>query len=204
MGIEQYLISHFSYLGMILVATIGNLFPGVPEEIFLLTLGYTSGKTGESFILICLLVWLGLLLADTVLYFLSRRGSRITKFIMDKVLGGGYTDDESKMKKHIKKIIFISRFLVQARSIGPIYAGTIKYPYVKFIEIDMLALACYVPLVIGIGRYFEKQVGLFTANVEIVKAIVLIALAFLVFSLVSRRLYAKLRERYIKNSKTPV
>ncbi|MFM7089021.1 MAG: DedA family protein, partial [Candidatus Paceibacterota bacterium] len=99
----------------------------------------------------------GFLAIDSLVYYLALRGHKIITFLLHKVLDIDIDKEDSFLRKHAIKIIFISRFLVQLRALGPITAARVGVPFKKFLQIDFLALVVYVPLVLGLGYYFAHS-----------------------------------------------
>ena len=149
-------IEHLSPAWFTAIAIFANAFPPVPEEIFLLYFGYMAKIRPDiiSFTQINLFLIIGFLAIDSLLYYLTLRGHKIITFLLHKVLDVDIDSEDSFLRKHAIKIIFISRFLVQLRALGPITAARVGVPFKKFLKIDFLALAVYVPLVLGLGFYF--------------------------------------------------
>lgn len=183
-------ITDISPIGLIATAIFANLFPGVPEEIFLLSFGYLAHAQPAvfSFWQVVIFLIIGFCLIDSIVYFLAMRGNRIIRFLTSKVLGITLEGREEFLENHIQKIIFISRFLAQFRIIGPATAGIIRYPYRKFLTINFLALCVYVPLIMGIGYYFADRVQYIVTGTHVVRNVMLSVLAIIAFILFFRQL----------------
>lgn len=152
-------IEHLSPAWFTAIAIFANAFPPVPEEIFLLYFGYMANIRPEviSFTQINFFLIVGFLAIDSLVYYLALRGHKIITFLLHKVLDVDIDSEDSFLRKHALKIIFISRFLVQLRALGPITAARVGIPFRKFLQIDFLALVVYVPLVLGLGYYFAHS-----------------------------------------------
>lgn len=150
----------WSYLGIFGIALIANAFPGIPEEVFILALGYLGATSNFSMVLIGIVALAGMFISDCIIFGLSRGGARFYQKIAEKLFG---KDDVEKMsqssmaKRHIYKIIFFSRFVVQVRFLGPFLAGMYQVSWRKFLFFDTLALVIYVPLALFLGSYFQGR-----------------------------------------------
>lgn len=150
----------WSYLGIFGIAFIANAFPGIPEEVFILALGYLGATSNFSIVLIGLVALVGMFISDCIIFGLSRSGAKIYHKIAEKLFG---KDDVKKMsessiaKRHIRKIIFFSRFVVQVRFLGPFLAGLYKVKWKTFLFFDTLALIIYIPIALFLGSYFQGR-----------------------------------------------
>src|SRR3989338_3203231 len=120
-------IEHFSYLGIVAVgATVGYLVP-IPEEIFLLLVGYIAGIGFYNIYLANLFAIIGILAGDNILFWLSRYGgSKIINRFKRRVDGHNVMKYKHMMKKHIGKTLFTLKFLVGLRLLSPFLAGSMK------------------------------------------------------------------------------
>jgi membrane protein DedA with SNARE-associated domain len=175
-------LGKLSYWGIFGLSLLANIFIPVPEEIFLLTLGYLTGGVNPPLnpYLTVAIVTPGLLISDMFLYTLARHGGRYVRILEKKIKNFKFTRDESFIKKHITKIVVISRFVVQFRFIGPVLAGTTRMPFKKFILWDFLALLVYVPFVIFIGNFFHSRIERVLEGIAVVKNYVLIGVGLIV------------------------
>jgi membrane protein DedA with SNARE-associated domain len=147
-----------SYGGIFVLSLMANLIIPVPEEIVLLVLGYIVSASALQFWLVLVIVFVGLSISDMVLFTLSRRGGKIVAGLHKRMQKFSILQDTNFIEKHIKKIIFISRFVVQFRFIGPVLAGTSNIPRKTFLLWNSLALMVYVPLVLSLGIYFQNNI----------------------------------------------
>lgn len=190
------LLGKLSYWGIFGLSLLANIFIPVPEEIFLLMLGYLTGGTNpvlNPYLTIPIVIG-GLLISDIFLYSLARTGSRYVKILEKKLKNFKMTRDQKLLKKHIIKIIVISRFVVQFRFLGPVLAGTTKTPFVKFVFWDLVALSIYVPFVVFIGNFFHERIAQVLQGIALVKNYILIVIALFLLFWVIR----KIRNRFFK------
>jgi membrane protein DedA with SNARE-associated domain len=187
----------WSYLGIFGIALIANAFPGIPEEVFILALGYLGATSNFSMVLIGLVALAGMFISDCVIFSLSRGGARFYQKIAEKLFG---KDDVDKMsqssiaKRHIHKIIFFSRFVVQVRFLGPFLAGMYQVSWKKFLFFDTLALLVYIPLALFLGSYFQGRMEQILSGSSIIGNYMLILVVVIAIFVVVRAI----RKGFIK------
>jgi membrane protein DedA with SNARE-associated domain len=158
--------------------TIGGYLIPVPEEILLLLVGYAASAGVVDYWAMVGVGLVSVLLGDNILYWLALRGSsfvqRFRKKISERKLEG-YT---RLMEAHMGKALFLSRFLVGLRFLGPFLAGSMKVKWGKFQFYNFLALALYVPFFIFLGYHFHANLLPVFASIRGVRHI--LAVVFLV------------------------
>ena len=175
-----------SYGGLFIVALLSNIVIPVPEELVLLATGYLTGIGVFDYKSVVVIFIAGMLVSDYILYSLSFRGSRLVSKLHDKLEKKGLLKNQAYMRRHIKKIIFFSRFLVYLRFIGPVVAGSLKIKKKTFLAYDLIALIIYVNIFAGLGNYFHDQIKFITDGVAKFKNYILIGLAVIVTILLLR------------------
>ncbi len=189
-------LSALSYLGIWVVSFLSNIVIPVPEEVVLLAIGYISGTNNLPLWILFPLVSSGLLVNDIIIYKLSYHGSGFVNRIYDRFFKHRVNKrGDSWMQKNVGAVVFISRFLVQFRFIGPFFAGQRKYPMRQFVLYDALAIGLYVPLYILLGRYFHHRIELILHDISILKNIILTIIgaivAYGIFRFASKLLFKK-------------
>jgi len=147
-----------SYGGIFVLALMANMIIPIPEEIVLLVLGYVVSVSALKFWMVLVIVYVGLSISDMVLFTIARKGGKIIGGLQKRMQRFSVLQDSVFIEKHIKKIIFISRFVVQFRFIGPVLAGTSSISRKTFFVWNSLALLMYVPTVISLGVYFQNNI----------------------------------------------
>lgn len=141
---------------------VANMFPGIPEELFLILMGSVVASGAVSFWLAFLILWISLMLVDQALYWLARSGGGFFKKILvgfkTKVFGDALDTRLDFIERHITKIVVLSRFVFQVRFLGPFLAGTVKMPWKKFTFWNAFALGLYIPLMLIFGKYIGDRV----------------------------------------------
>lgn len=169
-------IGGLSYFGVLILAIMSNVVIPVPEELILIAMGYLSGNGLFMYPLVMAIFIIGLMISDYVLYSLAFRGSKLVKGFIKRLQKRGLLKNEAYTRKHIKKIIFFSRFLVYLRFIGPIMSGYLRVNRKTFLSNNFLALVVYVNIFLGLGHHFHKQLEFVTAGVARFKNYLFIAL----------------------------
>jgi membrane protein DedA with SNARE-associated domain len=190
----------WSYLGIFGIAFIANAFPGIPEEVFILALGYLGSTPSFSMFWVGLLAFLGMFASDCIIFGISRGGARFYHKIAEKILG----DDMDKLKessfaqRHIRKIIFFSRFIVQVRFLGPFLAGVYKTSWKTFLTFNTLALLVYVPVALFLGSYFQGRIVQILSGTSVMRnymmILVVVVLVFIVVRAIRKGFIKRLIE----------
>jgi membrane-associated protein len=191
-------LGSLSYFGIFLISILANVFVPFPEEVVLLGLGYLSGTGNANILILIPIVITGSLISDVGMYYLSRGGNKWVNMFYQKVFANKLGDKLTWMNANINKVIFFSRFMVQLRFLGPFMAGQIKMPFKKFLAIDLLALLIYVPLFLGLGKYFHRRIESIIDGVNVVRNSILIALGFIIIFAIFKILKRKLMKTFEK------
>ncbi|MDH5442605.1 MAG: DedA family protein [Candidatus Nomurabacteria bacterium] len=171
-------VSGFSYLGVFGIGLVANIFPFIPEELIVLMLGYLASDGLFNPFIVGGLIIVGLFISDCILFYLARRGNAWLYRFATK-LGISISPDNNFIKRHAKKIIFFSRFVVQFRFLGPLMAGTVKTKWKTFMMYDFLALLVYVPIVLFLGDYFHDRIARVVEGVGVVRNVILVIMVVL-------------------------
>lgn len=169
-------VGGLSYFGVFILAILSNVVIPVPEELILVVMGYLSGNGVFAYAIVMALFIAGLMLSDYILYSLAYRGSKLVNGFIKKLQKRGLLKNESYARRHIKKIIFFSRFLVYLRFIGPIMSGYLRIDRKTFLSYNFLALVVYVNVFLGLGNHFHKQIEVISAGVARFKNYLFVAL----------------------------
>jgi membrane-associated protein len=175
----------YSYLGVFIIGLLANMVIPVPEEVSLLTLGYLSGTGVFTVFFVIPLLILGLLLSDTFLYYLSRRGSRITTNFYKKFFESRFDFLKDMNNDRLEKIIIFSRFFAFFRFLAPFLAGMHKVPFKRFIYLEVISITLYTSIYVFLGYYLQNQVERIISGVNIlghiISGVVILVLASIVF-----------------------
>jgi membrane protein DedA with SNARE-associated domain len=167
-------ISTLSYVGIFGISFIANVLVPVPEEVIILAMGYVAGTGAINFWITLGVVIVGSLLSDMGMFWLSRHDNKWVKGFYTKIFSRVFPVDHEFLVQHSNKVIFLARFLVQLRFLGPFIAGQVKVPWKKFIAYDLAALLIYMPGLMWAGHYFAKRIDSVFAGVNQVKNIIIV------------------------------
>lgn len=183
METAQEIIKHvgtLSYLGLFGISAAANMLIPIPEEIVLLAVGYVVGTGAFNFWWSFVIIFMGTFLSDMVMFSLSRARNKWIVMIYEKLFAKIVPMRESFVESHIKKIVFISRFLVNLRFIGPFLAGRVRMSYKSFIFWDALALSIYVLFLLWAGHYFAGRIESIFSGVNTFKNIILLGIGLMI------------------------
>ncbi len=167
-------ISTLSYVGIFGISFIANVLVPVPEEVIILAMGYVAGTGAINFWITLGVVIVGSLLSDMGMFWLSRHDNKWVKGFYTKIFSRVFPVDHEFLVQHSSKVIFLARFLVQLRFLGPFIAGQVKVPWKKFIAYDLAALLIYMPGLMWAGHYFAKRIDSVFAGVNQAKNIIIV------------------------------
>ena len=175
-GIFSTYLANVSYLGtFIAMALSGHLIP-VPEEVLLLLIGYASGIGLSNVYLTAISAVLGVLAGDSLLFYLSRSGSRYAERLKKKINPEKIRKYKTMMESHAGKTIFLSRFIVGLRFFSPILAGMIKISWRTFLLNDTPAIIIYVGVSVFLGYYFHTDIARLITEVKLARHVIVFLL----------------------------
>ena len=199
----NFIIDQFgtlSFVGITGMMFVANLFPGIPEEFFIMGLGYLAGRGLVDYWVVFVLTFPVLVLLDSTLFYLSKYGNKYLVKIARFILGRDISSSNSFIRDHIVKILIASRFVFQVRFLGPYLAGVIGIKFKKFLVVNILTLAVYIPFMLFMGSYFEARIGKIFDGIGVLRNIIFVSLVFVVGVF----LVFRLRKSFIRNIKTRV
>lgn len=155
--------SGWAYAILFLFALLDVVVPAVPSETAVITAGVVAAHNGLSLPLVILSAAAGAFAGDNIVYWVGRRyGTRINdRFFTSEKARGRVDWADRQLQQRGGQLIVIGRFIPAGRTAVTISAGTLEYPYRKFLLFDVLAgviWGSYAALLgyLG-GRAFEKQ-----------------------------------------------
>lgn len=173
-------ITAFSYIGIFIISLLANVVVPVPEELVILAIGYVIGIGKINGFIVFPVVVAGLLVSDTIMYLLARKGARLLELFYDRFFAKTLASRQAWIDANPGKVIFYTRFMMQFRFLGPFLAGKTHMPYKKFLSYELPALLLYVGALLLIGDYFQDRFELVVEGVGTVRNIILIALGVLI------------------------
>jgi len=189
-------IGQFSYLGILVIgALVGYLIP-LPEEIFLLVVGYIAGTGAYNVYAATIFAILGVLAGDNILFFLSKyNASKIVGKLIKRLNKHEIMKYKHLMKKHIGKTIFTLKFIVGLRIFSPFLAGSMRVKWRIFQFYNFLAVAVYIPILVFLGYHFHNKIAIVITSVEIVRHLIFVLALMVVGVLISIFIKKKYRAR---------
>lgn len=169
-------VGALSYFGIFGIAFLANIVVPVPEEVVILAIGYVAGTGMINFWIVLPIVIVGMFLSDIIMFTASLRGNKIVRTVYDKFFSKIVPMNQEFIEQHIKKIIFVSRFLVNLRFIGPFLAGQAKATYKQFILLDGGAIVIYATVLLWAGHYFSNRIDSIFDGVGTFKNILLLVI----------------------------
>lgn len=169
-------VAALSYLGIFGVSFLANIVVPVPEEVVILAIGYVVGSGDFNFWIALPIVIAGMFLSDIIMFALSLHGNKIVRAAYDKFFAKVVPMNQEFIEKHIKKIVFVARFLVNLRFIGPFLAGQAKMSYRQFTIIDGGAIVLYATILLWAGHYFSNRIESIFSGVGMFKNILLVVI----------------------------
>jgi membrane protein DedA with SNARE-associated domain len=185
-------LSHFSYIGVFSSIVVSGYILPVPEEIVLLTIGYLSSSGMFNIYFVTIVSFLATLGSDIFLYLLAKKDSKLTANLKVRMHKNPFVKSWMKKPNDIGRAVFMMRFFVGLRFLGPILAGAMNVPLKKFIFYDTLALLLYTPFFVLIGFAFHNSFLRMVTRVESIRYLLFFlavgVISFFLLRLASKKL----------------
>lgn len=155
--------SGWAYAIVFVLALLDAVLPVVPSETSVITAGVVASQGDLSLPLVIAFAAGGAFAGDNIAYWLGNRfGPRINdRFFTSEKAKGRIAWAQRQVRERGGELIVIARFIPAGRTVVTLSAGTLAYPYPKFVLFDAIAAltwALYASLLgyFG-GRAFEHQ-----------------------------------------------
>ncbi len=155
-------LSGFNAYAFILAVLFGcGMGVPIPEDITLIAAGYLAGKGQITFAGAMIVGFFGVLLGDTVLFFLGKKfGRRVFTLPLARLI---FTEErvkraEERIQNNAKLICFTARFAPGLRSAIFLTAGVLRVPFRTFISQDGFAALISVPVWVWAGWSFHSEI----------------------------------------------
>ena len=154
--------SGWAYLIVLLLAYFDALVPVVPSETAVITAGVVASAGDLNLMLIVAAAASGAVLGDNTAYFLgSRFGTRINeRFFSGEKARKRVAWAQQQVTERGGELILVARFIPGGRTVVTLSAGTLGYPWRRFVLFDAVAAlvwALYASLLGYFGGHaFEK------------------------------------------------
>jgi membrane-associated protein len=161
--------SGWAYLILFLFAFLDALVPIVPSETAVITAGVVAASGDLSLGLIIPAAAAGAFLGDNTAYLIGRRfGGRATeRFFSGEKAQQRLGWAEEQLRERGGELIVIARFIPGGRTAVTLSAGTLRYPWRRFVVFDAAAALVWASYAALLGYYggrtFESFWGLVLA-----------------------------------------
>ena len=155
--------SGWAYAILFALALLDALIPIVPSETSVITAGVVASQGDLNILLVILFAATGAFAGDNISYFLGNRyGPRINdRFFNGETARERVAWAQRQVEERGGELIVIARFIPGGRTVVTLSAGTLGYPWRRFILFDAIAAliwACYAALLGYVGGHaFEEQ-----------------------------------------------
>lgn len=155
--------SGWAYAILFVLALLDAILPIVPSETSVITAGVVAAQGGLSIPLVILFAAAGAFAGDNIAYWIGRRfGARATdRFFSSEKAQKRVEWAHGQVQRRGGELIVIARFIPAGRTVVTISAGTLEYPYRKFLLFDVIAAAIWASYAGLLGYFgghaFESQ-----------------------------------------------
>jgi len=155
--------SGWAYAILFALALLDALIPIVPSETSVITAGVVASQGDLNIMLVILFAAAGAFAGDNISYFLGNRyGQRINdRFFTSDKARKRIAWAQRQIEERGGELIVIARFIPGGRTVVTLSAGTLGYPWRRFVVFDAIASsiwACYAALLGYVGGHaFEEQ-----------------------------------------------
>ena len=150
--------SGWAYAIVLALALLDALLPIVPSEASVITAGVVAATGGMILPLVIVAAALGAFLGDNIAYYLGYRfGPRARqKFFRGKKSQKTFDWAERQLEMRGGELIAVARFIPGGRTAVTLSAGTLRYPWRRFVVFDAIAAVLWASYAALLG-YFGGQ-----------------------------------------------
>lgn len=155
--------SGWAYAIIFVLALLDALIPVVPSETSVITAGVVASQGDLNLMLVIVFAAAGAIAGDNAAYFLGRRfGGRINdRFFTSEKAKKRVAWAHRQVEERGGELIVIARFIPGGRTVVTLSAGTLRYPWRKFIVFDAIAGLVWGAYAASLGYFgghaFEAQ-----------------------------------------------
>ncbi|HSC51227.1 MAG TPA: DedA family protein [Gaiellaceae bacterium] len=155
--------SGWAYAILFVLALLDAIFPVVPSETSVITAGVVASQGSLSLPLVIVFAAAGAFAGDNIGYWLGNRfGRRINdRFFTSEKAQGRVEWAHRQVEARGGQLIVIARFIPGGRTVVTLSAGTLEYPYRKFVFYDAIAASIWASYAALLGYFggsaFESQ-----------------------------------------------
>jgi membrane-associated protein len=162
-----------SYFGMFLISILVGYVIPLPEVVLLLLVGFLVRTAGFNLPLVIVIVTLGGIIGDNILYRLSFFGNKYAKRFNDKMRSHKLIQYEYLVKDNIGKTILFLRLISGVRFFGPVVSGTLGVKWKNFFMYNAIATFLRGAIFIILAYNYHKKIVSLIAEVEIMYNVLL-------------------------------
>jgi membrane protein DedA with SNARE-associated domain len=147
--------SGWAYAILFVLALLDALVPVVPSETSVITAGVVASSGDLSLPLVIAFAAAGAIAGDNAAYFIGRRfGSRIDERFFGSEKGRKRVAwAHRQVEERGGELIVIARFIPGGRTVVTLSAGTLRYPWRKFIVFDAIAGLTWASYAASLGYF---------------------------------------------------
>ena len=155
--------SGWAYAILFILAFLDALIPVVPSETSVITAGVVASQGDLNLLLVILFAAAGAIAGDNTAYFVGWRfGGRINdRFFTSEKAKKRVAWAHRQIEERGGELIVIARFIPGGRTVVTLSAGTLEYPWRKFIVFDAIAGIIWGVYAASLGYFgghaFEQQ-----------------------------------------------
>jgi membrane-associated protein len=155
--------SGWAYAILFVLALLDAIIPIVPSETSVITAGVVASQGDLSLPMVILFAAAGAFAGDNIAYWLGKRfGQRITdRFFTSEKSQQRVEWAHRQVDERGGELIVIARFIPGGRTVVTLSAGTLEYPYRKFVLFDAIAASTWGSYAALLGYFggsaFEDQ-----------------------------------------------
>jgi len=155
--------SGWAYAILFVLALLDAIVPVVPSETSVITAGVVASQGDLSLPLVILFAACGAFAGDNIAYWLGNRfGRRINdRFFNSEKSKRRVEWAHDQVQERGGELIVIARFIPAGRTVVTLSAGTLQYPYRKFLLFDAIAASIWASYAALLGYFgghaFESQ-----------------------------------------------
>ena len=170
------ILSHGLLIGTVFVLVLCGMGLPVPEEIVFLTVGFVGAQQGLNIWLICAAGLVGILLGDSIPFFLGRRygmGLLTRPFFARLISPASIDRTRNFFQEHGSKTIFAARFVAGLRMPAFFMAGAMGVVYPRFIFWDLLGAMISCPTSVWLAYTFGPLAMKYLRRGKLILAVLL-------------------------------
>ena len=155
--------SGWAYAILFVFALLDVVFPVVPSETAVITAGVVASQGSLNVGLAILFAGAGAFAGDNIVYWVGHRyGPRINdRFFRSAKAKERVAWAQRQVQERGGQLIVVGRFIPAGRTVVAVSAGTLQYPYPKFILFDLIAAVTWASYAALLGYFgghaFERQ-----------------------------------------------